>query len=373
MSTTTDMRHARLYGQLRTAHLERAHQLAPAVILYQQRRYDFDEQLSAGLTLVQASPLRAALVLARSRVSVLEINEPLFLQSLPATALALLALGLRRLLGGQRTTVVTYAIGNDDRFAPSPAASLRSRLRRRGEMLVARAAARRIDRIVYGTDAARRVYERALPALQQRPSRTIPALPSPRPADGLTVKDANSVVFLGALSERKGLPLLLAAWPEVRRIRPQARLTVIGKGPLDEQVRSMTACGLGIELMLDPPRPAVFATLDGAQVVVLPSQASPTWREQVGLPIVEALASGCSIVTTTETGLASWLAAHGHSVLAPDSDPGELARAIVEQLDHRRPAHAVTDSLPERDGRLAADDWLFQTSVNRPVAAGADA
>ena len=79
---------ARLYLSLRSAHLERAHALPPAAIIFTARRYDFDESLVEGLDLVEVSPLGAVTLLARSRLEVLEINEPLMVASLRMTALS---------------------------------------------------------------------------------------------------------------------------------------------------------------------------------------------------------------------------------------------------------------------------------------------
>ena len=49
-----------------------------------------------------------------------------------------------------------------------------------------------------------------------------------------------TVSFLGRLDEpRKGLPVLLAAWPDVVRRRPGARLLVAGPGDIEEAERSV--------------------------------------------------------------------------------------------------------------------------------------
>ncbi|MFP3393480.1 glycosyltransferase family 4 protein, partial [Brevibacillus sp. SIMBA_076] len=118
--------------------------------------------------------------------------------------------------------------------------------------------------------------------------------------------------FLGAFEERKGLPLLLAAWPLVRERRPDARLLVMGKGALEVLAREAVAIDASIELLVDPSRDTISGALAGAKALVLPSQRRPRWREQVGLPIVEGLAAGCVVVTTSETGLADWLTEEGH-------------------------------------------------------------
>jgi glycosyltransferase involved in cell wall biosynthesis len=356
-----DLPAVRLYESLRTAHLERARDLAPASIVYRVTRYDFDERLAEGLDLVHAGPVAAAWGIARSRVRVLEVNEPLMTSSLPATALVLAALAVRRVLTGRRVAVVSYLIGNADPFAPATAPRLRTRLRRRGEGVLARLVWRRLDRVVSGTDSARETYDRLLGPSSPRTSRaTIPSLPTRHPeARGGGVRPP-TVVFVGAFAERKGLPVLLAAWSTVRAERPDARLVLLGKGPLEPHARALAAADDSVAVEVDPERGRIHAVLDGARALVLWSQPSPTWREQVGLPLVEGLSHGCTAVTTTETGLADWLEAHGHVVAHDDpASPAVLARSIGAALDAGRSADSVLADLPERDGRLAADDFLF--------------
>ena len=361
--TRMKLRRARLYESIRTAHLERAHQLAPAAILYRGRRYDFDADLARGLELIEAGPIKAAVILARSRLTALEINEPLMLSSLPATAIALLALAVRRLLGGKRVLVVSYAIGNTDPYAHRRNSTWKSTLRKKIERGLAAMVWKRVDRMAFGTAAARETYRGLLPSSTRRKEVVIPALPAACSCQHGVVGDRHRVLFLGDLSERKGFPLLLAAWPAVRRENPTARLTIIGKGALAQEAQASAAADRTIDVVIDPPRDEIHRQLRRAQVLVLPSQSTPIWREQVGLPIVEGLAHGCSIVTTTETGLASWLAGHRHSVLAPGCSAVELAEAIRHQLDMATPRSHVTATLPEQDGRLAADSWLFETDA----------
>lgn len=349
--------HVRLYESIRTAHLERAHELSPASIVYRVRRYDFQDALTEGLHLVRASPLAAGRLLVSSKVDVLEINEPLMLSSLSATSVALLALAVRRLLGRGRTLVVTYAIGNVDPFARATGSRFRTRVRRRLERVAARIVLRRVDRIAFGTSAARQTYSRVLGAVRQDHAElVIPALPAAFPSARASRRRSSRVVFIGALSERKGVGVLLAAWPLVVRENADAHLTIVGKGPLEGLVRGSLSDSIALEV--DPPREAIHRRLDEASVLVLPSQPSPTWREQVGLPLVEALSHGCRVVTTGETGLASWLAEHGHEVVDDAGSAPELADAILRSLAGGPSRAEVLASLPVRDGRLAADDWL---------------
>ncbi|WP_439591353.1 glycosyltransferase family 4 protein [Microbacterium sp.] len=347
-------RRARLYESIRTAHLERARQLTPAAILYRERRYDFDPTLAEGLELVQAGPVQAALLLRRSRLDALEVNEPLMRSSILATALAIFA---ARALRRRRPRIVTYAIENADPFDTT-----RVGWKRRARFAVERRLAvyiwRRVDAVAFGTAGARDLYRALLPNRAGLRQILIPALPA-RPDDLPNAPRGETVVFLGAFVPRKGLPLLLEAWPLVVAELPTARLTLVGKGALEDAVRTAAGAEASIDAILDPPRAEIRRILQASRVLVLPSQPSPTWREQVGLPIVEGLEAGCSVVTTDETGIAPWLIEHGHAVVKGSATASQLARAILDQLARGDRAVAIAASLPLEDGRLRADRWMF--------------
>ncbi|HEX8511350.1 MAG TPA: glycosyltransferase [Propionibacteriaceae bacterium] len=353
----------RLYHRVRSAHLERAKQLPRATILYGDKRYDFDEGLASRLDLVHARSWRAAVFLFRHQVAVLEINEPLTLYSARFTALALLALRLRRLLGLPRTRVVTYAIENRAPEPPGQLTTPRQWLSSRLDRALMRLIWRRVDRVAFGTESARVLYASSLPQGRRSPqTRLFAALPAAAADADAGAKEANRVTFLGAFVHRKGFALLTAAWPAVLRQLPDARLTLIGKGPLEPTGRELAASSPGVELHIDPSRQHIKDTLRRTQVLVLASQRQPDWREQVGLPIVEGLAYGCTIVATTETGLASWLAQHGHRVIPAPCSVAQVEAAVVAALRRPLAAARVLASLPEDDGRLAADAWLFEPS-----------
>jgi glycosyltransferase involved in cell wall biosynthesis len=347
---------ARLYWRVRTAHLERAAQLPDSTIYYAGTRSDFDPELAARSALVPAPGLRAALLLLRNPPAILEVNEPLMYASAIWTAATLAILDLGRVVGRRRSTVVTYAIENLNPFT-GPATNPVKWVKRLARAGATRFAWHRVDRIVYGTQAAQELYQQVFGA-GRAATALIPALPA-RPS-ATPPKVARSALFVSSFVQRKGIPTLLDAWPAVREALPDASLTLIGKGPLLERVQAAAASDPSLRVLVDPPRPDIHRALAAAQVVVLPSQPTATWREQVGLPIVEGLTNGCTIVTTTETGLASWLDAHGHHVVPRPGDSGLLAAAIIAALAEPLDPELVGAALPPEDGRLAADEWLFR-------------
>ncbi|WP_375477145.1 glycosyltransferase family 4 protein [uncultured Jatrophihabitans sp.] len=358
-------RRVRLYEQVRTAHLERARQHTPATLLYSARRYDFDDSLVAGLDVAQAGTAAAALFVLRHGVRELEINEPLQRSGLARSLVVALAVRLGGLVRRQPTRVVTYAIENLDPWSrqtlPSPV-STRTRARRALDRLLSLLVARQVDRIAYGTAAARDLYAATRGRqLRGAESRLTPAISAPcdcPPAE----REPRTVLYLGAFEERKGVRRLLAAWPEIVAADPRARLTLVGKGPLLDEVEQFAAQADSVEVVVDPPRAQIHRLLRRSAVLVLLSQPRPRWREQVGLPLVEGLAHGCRIVATDETGIADWLRSHRHHVVRAGAAGAEITAivtAIRAAVGADRSADDVLADLPDEDGRAAADRWLF--------------
>ncbi|MCW2900613.1 MAG: hypothetical protein JWO67_2878 [Streptosporangiaceae bacterium] len=362
----TQYRRARVYTTLRSAHLERAHQGRPASILYARRRYDFDSSLASGLDLIDGGLLSLAGTLVRSRIEALEINEPLMRSALRRSAVAITVAKIMARICRRPLVITAYAIENRNPFAGTEG-PWRRRLRNRTEWGLARYTARNVDRIAFGTDAAAELYGSLLARdLATATTARIPAVPAPCSCPPAAARGEDDVLFLGAFHGRKGLPELLDAWPEVVRRWPSARLTVMGSGPLESMVRDFAEKFPGVVVVVDAPRSEVHAALRRSSVVVLLSQRTATWREQVGLPVVEALAHGCSIVTTEETGLAEWLRNHGHAVLAANSTGEEVAEEVTNLLARQRQVSSVLADLPQTDGRLTAAAWLFGDDVESP-------
>lgn len=353
----------RVYRQLRSAHLERAASYRPATILYEFTRYDFDPELVGDLDVVACSNGRMVALLLFNPVAVLEINEPLARGALTRSALAVATVRVGGRLRGSRTEVVTYAIENLDPFTARAGLSTRSALRRRLDRRLSSWIAGQLDRIAYGTSSSAELHRELFTAELDAAARLIPALPARCAClDGLNQisRATDTVTFLGALDDRKGIRQVLRAWEVLERRHPAAHLLVIGKGPLAAEVADFASTRPQVSFVVDPPRDRIHELLCQTSVLVLLSQRSTSWREQVGLPIVEALAHGSTVVTTTETGLASWLVEHGHLAIDPDADADVTAAAVLRALLSDRAAESVLADLPDTDGRQQAETWMTE-------------
>ena len=108
-----------------------------------------------------------------------------------------------------------------------------------------------------------------------------------------------------------------------------ARLVIIGAGPERTRLlRYADDLGLGgrVEIRTVPydEMPSVFAA---ASCVVLASLPIPTWEEQFGLVLAEALAAGAPIVASSSGAIPEVLYGSGAPLFAPGDWP-ELARLL---------------------------------------------
>jgi glycosyltransferase involved in cell wall biosynthesis len=353
----------RVYAGLRTVHLERFPHMAPARVLYTSRRTDFDASLvDPANPPHQLSRFGVVRELLRQRYETVEINEPATVDAWPFLLAQIAAVRLRDLVTRRRTTIVTYCIGNAD-----PAVELRARWKvpKPAALLLTKVMmnllVRGIDRIAFGTSGSAEMYRSYVGSdvLQGR-SRLFEALPAPCSClDAVDRRDANQVVFVGSLIPRKGVPEMMAAWDAFRARRGDASLRIVGHGRLEATVAAWAADQPDVTFEVDPPRARVHEVLRQSSVLVLLSQPHTYWREQIGLPILEGLSHGCEIITTSETGLADWLARHGHTVVPPDSAPDLVAAHLDEALQRARHRAGSLDDLPHDDQRLVADWWLM--------------
>lgn len=353
-----------LYDVARSAHLERAVATEPRpVLLYRRTRYDFDQELLSAVDARHLGAWASVAYALTKDLDVIEVNEPLSgdssLPSVAFTAAARLRAAVQR---RPRPLLVSYAIEN---LAPATLVRnlpFKARWRHRLRHLTTPLLWRWLDRIVYGTAQAQAVYARAFSRSPRGPHGVlIEALPAPEPAAEASRDQV--ILFLGDLSERKGFTDVMDAWPAVRSAVPGARLLMIGHGAGADAVNALAATDERVTAIIDPPRGEIARRLRAAKVLVLPSRRRPLWREQVGLPLVEGLANGCLIVTTTETGIADWLSRHDHWVL-PEADlPERLAEALVRAVTSTRTPADVQADLPRVDGRRAAQDWLYRAAM----------
>lgn len=365
MSPVTSMR---IVPELRAAHIERHRLGTPAELLYLDTNYDLaGTALTDGIHRVTLGGALRRFLTTTART--LEVPEPLWMRFWPKHLALVLGFKAAGVLRGRKHRVVTYAMENNDvatlvggrRGAPAW-------LVRTVAVVIGSTARATIDRIAFASAASRAAYAH-LPftaGIEQAITTELP-----RPSATTVEPTPLTCVFVGVMEERKGIRELMGAWTTVETMVPGARLVMVGPGPLQAEAASWAAASPSSRHVVGRLPHAEAATiLQAGSVLVAPSVPDGRWKEQIGLPIKEALAAGLTVVTTAQTGLAPWLRAHGHEVVDLDRPAfrGRLAFAIARALRAPLERKAVRRSLPQRDGRLTADAWLHGLKA-RPASA----
>ena len=146
-----------------------------------------------------------------------------------------------------------------------------------------------------------------------------PPVPPARDGHPLTVG------YAGRLIESKGLLDLVAAVEAVEG----ARLLAIGRGELAADLARHPAVELRDAVPHDD-MPAVYAEMD---VLVLPSRTTPTWAEQLGRVLLEAMVAGRPVIGS-QSGEIPWVleVARGGATF-PEGDVAALAALLTGVRD----------------------------------------
>lgn len=202
------------------------------------------------------------------------------------------------------------AYENIDLALPGPVKTLRRRVLRRAAFVAARSQTAGDLARAWGAVGEVALAPPAVPRWE----------PEPRAEHPFTIG------YAGRLVESKGLLDLVAA---VQAMEGERELVLIGDGELKDRLRAekvgaravRVLDGLGHDDM-----PAAYAQLD---VAVLPSHTTPTWKEQFGRVLVEAL--WCDVpVVGSDSGEIPWvIALTGGGLVFPEGDVAALAERLT--------------------------------------------
>lgn len=126
-------------------------------------------------------------------------------------------------------------------------------------------------------------------------------------------------LFVGQGVQRKGLHHLLRAWREVDPAKARLTLVCYAADPGIAELAQQP----GVELLGRQDRGALDALFRQANVFVMPSLV-----EGFGLTYLEALAAGCHVVGTANTGLPDLPLSEQACTLVPVGDVAALAEAL---------------------------------------------
>jgi glycosyltransferase involved in cell wall biosynthesis len=126
-------------------------------------------------------------------------------------------------------------------------------------------------------------------------------------------------LFVGRLSNEKGLHALLDAWGRLRR--PALLLKVVGSGPLESLG---AASPPGVEWLGQQPKERVLALMKDASFLVLPSE----WYEGFPMTLAEAFATGLPVIASRLGAMGEILEDGRTGLHFRPGDPDDLASRL---------------------------------------------
>lgn len=153
--------------------------------------------------------------------------------------------------------------------------------------------------------------------------------PMERPAE-LAGKDPY-ILFVGRFEERKGLPVLLRAFAELKPRVPHAHLVVVGAGSRRKQYDEWIARESlpDVHFAGFVPDDRLPAFYQHADVFCAPN----TGNESFGIVLLEAMAAGCPVVASNIQGFAELVVYGAHGLLVTPNSPSALADVLTRVLN----------------------------------------
>ena len=150
------------------------------------------------------------------------------------------------------------------------------------------------------------------------------------------VASVPTIITIGRLIDKKGFADLIRACELLKKRGRDFGCEIIGEGPLEDQLRAQIAeLDLGSQVSLAGPKTQreIVERLAAATVFVLPSLVdSDGARDNLPTVIMEAMAAGLPVVSTSVGGIPEMIVANKTGLLVQPGDVAALANAIDQVI-----------------------------------------
>ncbi len=180
-----------------------------------------------------------------------------------------------------------------------------------------------------------------------------------------TTEPVFRVGFLGRLAHSKGIDLILTAVARLRDRGITSRIILCGSGPEEAALRSL-AESLQIADLVDwrgaVPHDRAPVELSQFDVLVLPSRSTPTWKEQFGHVLIEAMSMGIPAIGAESGEIANVI---GRTDLVfPEEDVDALADILAKLIQDERWRAEIGRYGIDRVNELYTHDRIARRSID---------
>jgi len=182
-----------------------------------------------------------------------------------------------------------------------------------------------------------------------------------------TKTEKNSILYAAWLQHRKGLHILVKAFPSILKKIPEAKLYVIGsEGPekdyKNEIVDFINKNNLNNKVFLlgkkSPEEVKNF--LEKAEVVVVPEQ----WENMSPLIVIEAMAFAKPIVASKIGGIPEFVIHEKTGLLAKHNSPENFAQNILKILKNKKTAKKLGKNAQKKFKEIFNNKKIIENLLN---------
>lgn len=183
----------------------------------------------------------------------------------------------------------------------------------------------------------------------------------------LVPRTPNEVVigYVGRLVEPKGLRTLAAALHAIREL--PWKLVLIGTGDFEGGFRTLLEeYGLAAraQFLGYVPHDETPRYLSAFDLLVLPSETQPNWKEQFGRVITESLACGTAVIGSDSGEIPNLIRSSGGGLVFPEKNVAEFAGALRTMIDDETLRESCASS-----GMAWTREHISLRAVARQIAA----
>jgi glycosyltransferase involved in cell wall biosynthesis len=153
--------------------------------------------------------------------------------------------------------------------------------------------------------------------------------------------------------------VVVRAFAEVQQSFPDARLDLVGTGPLEAEIRALVKeSGIhGINFAGIATRQQIGRFYDEADIFI-----NASWLDNMPVSILEAFAAGTPVVSTAPEGIRYVVDHERTGLLSESGDPAALARNVIRLLNDSELASRLARNAHEESRRYSWEavrqQWL---------------
>ncbi len=168
------------------------------------------------------------------------------------------------------------------------------------------------------------------------------------------------LLYVGRLTEKKGVRYLIDAMRFVLQAFPLAQLLIVGGGELENDLKNQVAKGglrQHIQFVGGVPNKELPQYYAAADIFIGPSIVTKQGdTEGFGLTFVEAAMSGCLVIASDTGGIRDIIQDNETGFLVPQKDSEALADKIVYALSHQHEILKIKETARKRC--VKKYDWM---------------